>query len=1828
MATFPSAHQNESAAAPSARAGARPQRRILWPALFLALNAAGLGLILWQVSEPGRASEAFAVADASPRGQRVPVDIGRVVVRFSAPIDAATVQDDTLKLTPHARGKTILHGDRELRFELDEKLHKATRYRVVVSPELRGASGARPAVEHIDFSTPALAVVRVSQAGIEAGESLIIAVAFNGPVRPEELARHLKLTYPNGKPVPFEPVGGMTDSELRVRVRRAKWSEIKLRIGGKLTGTQGPIPLGKAYETSVTVTSDLRFLGMTVASGRKSATIKVRMNSAIEASAAGPFVEVTPSVKHVLRFSRYGLNISGPFKPGTRYTVSLKPGLPAGAAGTLKKDVTRAVWVPDRPKSVGFTCAYGYLSPGGLLKVPIRSVNMKSVELTEQRLYANNIVEFAICDDGWLPLSLSVGLPARTIPIKAGRNETAETLVDLQTLGGWQGPGVYGLGLRDSSYRWRNDDTIIVVTDLGLSARMSKQSAAVWVTSISTAKVVEGARVTVYSDKRRKLGTAVSGPDGVAGVALAAMPIGEAPALILAEKAGDLTFMALDQNERPGVAGSSSGRPYLAKGYEVFVCAERGVYRPGDVARISGLVRGTAFKTPPKMPLELVVAKPDGRTLLKKTVTSESSGRLLADVKVPYAAPSGRYVVSCRLLGSKTPLGKAELQVADYIPRTLRMRLSATDEPLPVAKELKVAAHVEHLFGDPAVGLKIKCRARYRAAEFRPKDWDGYVFGDAREEVGRRTIDYTPTTLDKNGDAVFELKAPHLSTPAAIEAAIDVEVQEPGGRAMIETISRRFDPSKFYLGVSAPELGVSPNMPAEFAIAAVQPDGTAHAAAGAYTATLFRVTYSNVLRRQGERLEYEWTRKDTLVATQKGKFADGRASATFMSGHPGPYRLVVESAGGCSVTSDFYVNGATDQWAVTDPEQLKLTLDRSSYKPGETAKLSVQAPFGGTALVCLVTDRVLRHIVFDLPNGKGEVEFTVDETWRPNVYATATVVRPVTPEDEWRPHRASGIIRLDVDCEDRKLQLIIDSPSVARPEREIEIGVRVAARGKARAGAAIVLAAVDEGVLALTEHEAQSPWDFFFAPRRLGVWEYDMFSRLAPELSSWRVGKKADPGGDGGSGGKNKQAEMTRRLNPIFARRVKTAVLYAGTLTADVNGLARAKFTVPEYVGELRLMAWAADGAEFGSARKVLPVKSPIMARSSWPRVLAPGDEFELPVTVFNRTPSAGRVQIKLTSEGPLAPVGALPGGVDVPAGGEKTVRLRLLATGVGKVAARISVSLGEESYRESVEIPVRPAVAFARVGGSVVVEGPEEKEITPAGGLLPGTAKSSLVIAGTPAVELSGALEYLLSYPYGCVEQTTSKLVPLVYLRDLAELAHPGSLRAEETDEILRAGFLRLRMMQTSSGGLAMWPGGRTPYPWGSLYAADLLVEAKKAGISVPGGLLNPLLDYIAEQMSQWGAARRGSSLPGRPAELAYGCYVLARAGRPAYTWMGRIEDLLLHGDAGQAALPSSMRSHLAGAYLAAGQTQTGRKFLGDVRLSATKRQTGGSLNSPVREAAMMLSILLDLGGEAKQTAALAHRLKSNLKLGRWGTTQENAFALMALGKYARRLGPQPDAKISVTMPDGTVRTFRVKAGLRVDSIKPGQSVKIKVEGTGKAYVFWSTEGVPKKGIAKEEDSGLAIRRSFLSADGKSLADPKNLVQGQLYQVRLVVHATNSVDNIAVTDLLPSGLEVESPNLKGSARLRVASRRPARSGEGVVKVASPAAKWMRTEHVERRDDRVLIFTRLRSGASEFRYLVRAVTSGTFVLPAAEASCMYDPGIYSVSGRGTVRVIR
>jgi uncharacterized protein YfaS (alpha-2-macroglobulin family) len=412
---------------------------------------------------------------------------------------------------------------------------------------------------------------------------------------------------------------------------------------------------------------------------------------------------------------------------------------------------------------------------------------------------------------------------------------------------------------------------------------------------------------------------------------------------------------------------------------------------------------------------------------------------------------------------------------------------------------------------------------------------------------------------------------------------------------------------------------------------------------------------------------------------------------------------------------------------------------------------------------------------------------------------------------------------------------------------------------------------------------------------------------------------------------------------------------------------------------------------------------------------------------------------------------------------------------------------------------------------------------------------------------------------------------------------------------------------MQTNSGGLSYWPGNKNPSPWGSIYAADILLEARRAGHDVPKDLLDPLLRYLGSKVGSWAKSEEDLGY------AAYACYVLSRAGTPPVTWIATVEERIRDRREKKKYVPATAVMHLAAAYLVLGETDAAKALALSVEPSVTVRMTGGYLDSPVRELAITLLVMLDIDPDSERIPRLADRLKKKTKLGRWGTTQENAFALMALGKLARRIGASQSGTVTVTLPDGTIKKADIKEGLHLENIEQGKTVGIKFEGKGDAFGFVNGEGVPLDGRVKEEDSGVLIRRTFLDLSEGTKAASETLQQGELYVVRLQVNAKEHLDNVVILDLLPAGLEIENPQLKGSATVGTAIRQK-------------HGRRIETDFIDRRDDRIIVFCSVQPGENVFDYVVRAVTPGEYTLPAADASCMYDPDIFSVNGRGTITI--
>lgn len=1123
--------------------------------------------------------------------------------------------------------------------------------------------------------------------------------------------------------------------------------------------------------------------------------------------------------------------------------------------------------------------------------------------------------------------------------------------------------------------------------------------------------------------------------------------------------------------------------------------------------------------------------------------------------------------------------------------------------------------------------------------------------------------------LDDAGKAVWRIPlAAALPPPATAPATQTVQkthfsryggpwrlsvagtVRELGGRGVGAVRTWDVDAAPWYIAVRPGFAATArPGRPAQFDVALVAPDGALAAVDASLEARLFRETYNTTLVFRGGRYRYETERilepcegGDEAPATVSVSAGRGRIEMAFP--HSGSYVLGLHAPGSDVLTSlTVHVSDGTWTGGNLDrrrPERLRMELlpaaDTSSpatapardvaraggpgggpvFVAGGKARVAVHSPFAGTLLLTVETDEVLLTRVVEMSSPDCSAVIDIPAGAAPNAYVCASVVRAVRTGQPWRVHRACGVRRLTLDSSGAALATRIAAAGEARPGSRLPVEVTVAdSAGAPVAGAAVALMAVDEGILQITGFDTPDPLAFFHGAIALAVNTADLFSELVPELAP--PDRQQSPGGDA--------YETRRHRSPVSAKRVRPVAIVCPVVRTDSAGAARLDIDIPQFTGALRLMAVTYRGSQFGSAAASTLVRCPLLVQSSFPRFAAPLDRFEVTVSVFNNGTTAGQagLTVELPGEGdspnPLrfaddGREAMALGPLSLPPGGHGAVRFALRATeacGAGRV--RLRAQLGGETFEETVELPVRPASPAVSRGGYAAVSVGEPLKLDVPGGMMRGTASLEARITPWPVLRLPEGLEYLDRYPWGCAEQTISGCLPLVYLSDIGVHIAPGMFESRRVADKLRVGILRLIGMQTADGGIAMWPGARDSWPWAGVYAAHLVVEASNAGHDVPDDFRARLLGYVRRLLDRGGD-------DGDMLELqAYACYVLALAGAPDHASMNRLAAM---ADSPPApSLPAgapqrtAAKAMLSLAHLAAGQRGRAVSLLpANPPPARSDRRLSGNLSSAVRDRALLISAMAAVCPEHPALPALVQQL-ADTREGRWLSTQDAAFAVMALGKYlrhAKAARAYETARVSpgagrpqVVSEGGRAIVYRADEAIAAG----GAQIDLSIDGPPGAvgHVSWLQQGVPLA-PPPPADNGMRVRREYVDMNGNPING--ELVSGQPVRVNIALEAPAGSRNIVIDDLLPAGLEIENPRLAGDGSAE--QRHDAR---------------LVVARVDMRDDRLVLFGDMPAGGTAvYSYLARAVTPGQYAVPPVRAELMYDTGISSISGGGRLTV--
>ncbi|HEX4878149.1 MAG TPA: MG2 domain-containing protein [Chitinophagaceae bacterium] len=1764
--------------------------------------------------------------------------LGNLVFRFShslATDSMLNAWDSTeyISFDPAIPGRFRWDGPDELVFSPSEPLNPATKYTAKIKSAVLRFSKYNSVKngDKISFHTPEL-TLDGSQV-VWAGESSTSAVPqidlfFNYRVNPETLKDRLRIEV-EGKKMDFNMITLSPDNKVSVRINGIKTEDkdfdAKVVIEKGLKPEKGNTSTAEPITGSMTIPSPFVLSIQNIESEHDGTegVVRVTTSQQLSGESIRPYLKFDPELEYTVEPNDYGFTLrSDKFDTEKSYAVTVSKGLRGKLGGVMKEEYSNSVAFGELEAKIVFTNSKAvYLSKKGGKNIEVQITNVPKVKLIISKIYENNLLLAERY--GYYPKESSSGpdyagyedeyyyddygsdamlgdviyekeIDTRSLPKSSGGrllniSQFEDRLPDFK--------GVYHVVIRSTEDYWVKDSRYISLSDLGLIAKQGLNKIYVFTNSIKTTDPVNGVNVTVYSSNNQLIGTGATNSSGVAEIAYTPKDFsGFKPAMIIAKTADDFNYLPFNNTKVNTSRFEVGGKRSNPSGFDAFVYAERDVYRPGEKINFSIILRDAQWKSPGDVPLKLKFLMPNGKELKSFRKSLNEEGSLEGSIDIAMAAITGSYTLEVYTT-TDVLLASKNFSVEEFVPDRIRVTAQLDKKSLSPGENAALAINAVNFFGPPAANRKYETEIQVKQKSFSPEKFDGYDFALANQNTFFDK-EVREGMTDEAGNALIDYAVPATyANMGALQTNFYTTVFDETGRPVSRASSVDIFTQEVFFGIKQDWYYYYPlNQPVKFQLAAVNKEGNATNATA--RVEVIKHEYRTVLTKSGSYFRYESQKEDKLMIEQQLSVG-ANTIYSYVPRTPGDYEVRVFVPGANNyVQRSFYSYGSwginNTSFEVSREGNVEIEIDKKTYSTGETVKALFKTPFSGKMLVTMETDHVVSHQYVEVSNRTASVDLKLTAAHVPNVYITATLIKPHEVSDIPLTV-AHGFRNVTVEEKNRKINVEVVAEKTVRSKTHQKVTV------KAAPGSFVTLSAVDNGVLQISDFKTPDPYDYFYQKKALQVSAFDLYPLLFAEVRA----RLSSTGGDGFAG------DLDKRANPMPAKRVKVMSYWGGIKKANGSGVAEFEFDIPQFSGELRLMAVSYKGNSFGAADNTMTVADPIVVSTALPRFLSPGDTVNVPVTLTNTTNKAATVSAVISVEGPMKVLGGNSQSLSLNAKSEGKAAFRIVADptiNVGKVTVTVN-GMGEK-FSEATEIAVRPPSTLQKMTGSGSIAGGNTQKISiGVSDFMPGSVNYSLVVSRSPVLELGEQLKYLVQYPYGCTEQTVSAAFPQIYYGDLADLMmlNKQQKKANANSNIMEA-IRKIKMRQLYNGAVTLWDGEGKEDWWTSIYSAHFLLEARKAGFDVDNSLLETLLNYINNRLKNKETItyyyNRDQNKKIAPKEVAYGLYVLALANRSNVPAMNYYK-------ANPALLALDSRYLLAVAYATAGDK---RSFTAMLPASFTGEesvpQSGGSYYSDVRDEAIALNALLDVDPGNAQIGTMVKHVADKLKKRQWLSTQERAFAFLALGKHARSANnSSATAEIKV---NGKV-IAKVDGGQWTGDMKAlgSNNAEITVKGNGRLYYFWQSEGISSSGAYKEEDSYLKVRKRFFDRTGKPITG-NTFKQNDLIIVGISLERSfnTAIENVVITDLLPAGFEIENPRTK----------------------EIPGMDWIKDASIptalDVRDDRIHFFVDAFNNKQTYYYAVRAVSPGNFKMGPVGADAMYNGEYHSYNGAGVVRVVQ
>ncbi len=1537
------------------------------------------------------------------------------------------------------------------------------------------------------------------------------------------------------------------------------------------------------------------------------------------------------------------VTLRGDFALATRYRVNVAPGLPARDPVATAAPFTKELAFEKVAPRLYFQDFATHQQSAGTRQLRLIAMNVPRLRVSAKLVKGDEIIaatkaydayrnepEDAPGDEFYSKVGLDA-LPGQVIWEKEITNPAAVDKDEAVALN-WDeivGPNRGGAVLVTAESidpvlppKRVGTQTLVQVTDLGAVWKRDPKGTRLHLFSLASGKSIPGARLRLIGEETNQLAEAITDTNGDAQ-----LPEKEKSRWVLAELGDDAHLIAIQSGEgniplyQLGVTTESAENEDPSTVRSVFLFTERGVYKPGETVHVKGYAQDSGADRP-RIPAgkELTVKVTDSkeREISNTRVALSEFGSFEERVEVPDGA-LGRFNIEVKGAEGDRLGGVASFQVQEYKPNAFEVLIPATPQTFGNA-QLDLPVTSKYLMGKPLSKAKLTWSVVARDEPFKPEGLAAFAFNNNIYDYRlNRALDRL-SRFDAQGDvAVNANGVARVATPLPVNpkapqpraAKLLCEVTDINQQTVSESRAFVQHSSEFYFGVRRFDSVLPEGKPLPIEVIAVQTDGKPLDAPVRATVRLTRINWqTNRVATAGETSDFEskpipelvWER---TVTTAAGLGEDRKPAITklddALAGKPGEYLLEIvgsDGRGNAVLTSTvFDVSGEVDtDWNYRNPYIIDLVADKDSYEPGQTATILVKTPIAGDALVSVERDRVLRSFIVPLTGNAPSVQVPIEETDGPNVFVSVMLLRGSndSPRRVKAPEYRIGYAELKVARPKEKLTVEVrPGQRATRPGENVRVEAEVRDHaGKAAADAEVTLYAVDEGVLSLTGYQTPDPLAYFNRPRGLGVsTALTLPTLLKEDAAESDFANKGYLIGDGKGG-----PALLNGLRKNFV----ACPFWSATLRTNAEGKVSAEFIAPDSLTRYRIIAVAVTRqSQFGAGESAFEINKPIMIESALPAFANVGDKLTMRAVVHNTTDFGGRAEIWLklddTAHAPewarqttLAARASLA--IDFPVDVVKT------GTGKWRWAVKFVATDGSAELWDEVEaqIKVRHPAPPIRQVTTGRVEGDTAELVRIADPqIIEGTGELTVSLTNTRAVELRESLRHLLEYPYGCVEQTTSSLLPWLSVRDLQQTLPEIAKPDEEIEKAVNDGVRLLISMQTSGGGLSYWRRGREPMLWGSAYAAIALTLAQQQGFAVPDSEYKRLLKYLSDQLRGTAKDITGYGLNDR----CMAVYALAIAGSPEAAY----HDVLYQK---RARMSAEDRALLA---LAIIQSKGPKQMIDELLRgpAVAENYVEQWFGSVARENALHLLAWTQHQARGPRVDQLATELFARRSNGHWGTTQGNAWSLLSLASYLRAVESGPK-DVSGAIAWGAANTpFRLGQGkplaTAVFPFKPEsmrEPVTLKKQG---GQVFSEVTVAARSQLVEHprQDGGYGLTRRYAKiADDGKLGAAENLRVGDRVLVTLDVDVRRRATYIALEDRLPGVLAPINPAFKS---------------QEVAAGETLGTEWVSDYH-ELREDRAIFFADvLYPGRYTLRYLARVVCAGQATAPSAKIEEMYHP---------------